>query len=337
MIAACDAQTPSGVTSTAEVAPPVATASPATLAQKATVASQLATPAADRIRVEVTRGTGTYQVFGATPDEIFTYMEAYGPVDERGGRASGVTHYKSRLDWRTNGDSRSCTIATMTIYVELDVLLPALDGLARLTRDLQRSWNEFAQGVAAHEQRHVDIYLEGANTLKSRMQALQPVAGCSVLEAQVNEVWGTEQKQTDAAQELFHEDERRRVESLRAPLRSQIDANRARDSALTSEVVSLDAGLATLDGQVGSLRTLLDSLKAQMAAVESRYQGQAVPDGVYQQYESWRIQYNGLIPGYNALIDSYNREVARRAGLAAEIETLRLRTNDLVDEYNWTR
>ncbi len=287
--------------------------------------------------MEINRSTSYYPVFGKSAEEIFAYMEAYGPVDDKGARASGVTHYKSRLDWRTSGDSSACTIGSMTIYVDLEIVLPVLDGLAQLPADLQANWRRFADGVAAHEQRHIDIYTAGANAVRSRMLALEPSAGCSALATNVNNVWTLEQKNTDDAQEKFHRDERARIDALRNPIKVQIDASNGRLAALTAQIANLDSNLTTLSSQMTPLKALLDSLQEQMRAIESRYPGQPVSGEIFQQYENIRTQYNNLIPSYNALIDLYNSQVAQRGQLAAQAETLRGQTNALVDQYNWSR
>ena len=296
-----------------------------------------AVAAAERVNVSLSRSSQTYQVSGSTPDELLSYIENYGPVDDKGQRASGVTHYTSRLDWRSNGDQPACAIASMTIYVDLQVVLPALDSTANPSLGVRASWTQFANGVAAHEQRHVDIYTAGADGMKERMLAIQPTGGCSALESQVNNIWTGQQQAIDAEQELFHQDERRRVDAARAPLKVRIDANRAQLDSYNAQIDGLDASLNTLTGQLAPLKSLLDSLSAQLEAIEDRYQGQALPADVFPHYELLRNQYNNLIPGYNALIDQYNTLSQRRSALVSQAQALEDQTSVLVDQYNWTR
>jgi predicted secreted Zn-dependent protease len=111
-------------------------------------------------------------------------MDSYGPVDDGGQRGTGVTTYESRLDWSSNGDSRSCAITRMTIEVELEVTLPRLADGSRVSSGVLAYWNQFVGGVAAHELRHVDIYVNAADRLKQEMLGLG--GDCAALEARVN-------------------------------------------------------------------------------------------------------------------------------------------------------
>jgi predicted secreted Zn-dependent protease len=290
------------------------------------------------VKLEVTQSSTTYGVYGSTGDEILSYIEAHGPVDDRGQRASGVTHYSSRLDWRPDGNQRSCTIESMTIFVSLQVVLPALDPSASVTPDVRARWTQFAAGVASHEQRHVDIYLAGVERIRDLMLTLESADGCRALESQVNDVWNSQQALLDQEQEQFHADEKRRVEGLRAPLRTQIDAARAQLESVTSEIRTLDSTLASLTAQLSAVRELLNSLNSQLRAIEaSSGEGGTLPPDQYQHYESLRRQYNNLIPSHNALVDQYNLLVARRADLARQSESLQAQVNKLVDDFNWTR
>jgi chromosome segregation ATPase len=225
----------------------------------------------------------------------------------------------------------------MTIHIELQVVLPALDASSRPPANVLASWAEFVSGVAAHEQRHVDIYMRGAEQVRDRMQALAPAAGCAALETQVNGIWDRQQRATDQEQERFHSDERLRIESLRAPLRTQIESGRARLDGLTAEISAIDVTLNTLSSQITPLKTLLSELTSQMGAIESRYAGQPLPSDAYRQYESLRGQYNNLIPSHNALVAQYNTQTAQRAELLQQAQQQRDQLNVLIDNFNWTR
>lgn len=295
------------------------------------------TPASERVRVQTANSSQTYAVYGTTAEEIFSYIDAYGPLNDKGERGSGLTEVKWSLQWDSNRDQRACTIATMTIHLDLKVTLPALDRAERLPLALRAGWDGFAAAVAAHEQRHVDIAVRGASTLKGKMEAITPRSPCSALETEVANVWSAQQQQTDGEQARFHADEQARIGALRDPLRAQIDANRTKIDGQRTQIAALDSNIRDLSGQIEVLSANLNSLKSQLASIESQYQGQTLPPSVNQLYESLRQQYNGLIPAYNALVDNYNSTLNRRNALTTENETLRTATNDLVDRFNWTR
>ncbi len=307
---------------TATVAPPPATA---------------VAPAADRIKVAATTAKQYYTVYGSTSDELLSYVENYGPIDDKGVRGTGVTLYTTNLTWDSNRDPRACAIATMTIQVDLKVVLPTLDSRTSLDAVLGSYWAKFAAGVATHEQRHVDIYLQGADAIRQKMLAIQPTLGCTALESAVNDVWSTQHMLTDQEQDRFHAAERARIEAARAPLKSQLDADRTRLDALSAQVAGLDSSLGTLSAQLDQLKGLLDAVKTQVTAFEDKYQTTPAPSDVYQQYQTLLAQYNNLIPAYNALVDQLNRQVSQRAALVAESDGLRDQSKALADQYNWTQ
>jgi predicted secreted Zn-dependent protease len=258
-------------------------------------------------------------------------------VDEKGARAVGLTSYTPSLDWDSNHDPRACAISRMTIGVDLKVTLPALANLSQMAPALRSNWTTYAAGVSAHEQRHVDIWQRGAETIRQKMAEITPTVGCSALEARVLEVWKTQQDATSREQDLFHQQEFARLDAARAPLKSQIDANRGNLDSLTLQIAGLDASLATLSQQIDPLKNLMDSLQTQIRAIEEKYKGTSPPGDIYDQYQRLISQYNNLIPSFNALIGQYNSQVGQRSTLAAQAETLRIQTNDLVEQYNWVR
>jgi predicted secreted Zn-dependent protease len=288
----------------------------------------------DRVRVVTTTRTTYYAVYGSTSDEILSYIQEHGPVDGNGARGSGLTVYKPSLSWTSNNDPRACSIASMTITVDLQVELPALDNPSRLPETLRNYWNAFAAGVAAHEQHHVDIYLQGAERIKQKMLALAPASSCAALQAQVNQTWSDEQAAIDREQEAFHRADAARIEAARAPLRAQIDANKARLDQLGAQISSLESSLDTLSAQIDSLQVLLDSLKSQFRAIEQAFP-QGIPPDRYDQYQSLVARYNALIPGFNALVDQYNSTSAQHGSLVSQWNALATQTNALVEQMNW--
>jgi predicted secreted Zn-dependent protease len=311
---------------------PAATAS---VAPSQPLASPTPLPA-DRIKVAATNSTRYYAVYGGTSDELLSYMEAYGPVNDKGARGYGVTHYTFSLDWDSNHDPRACAISRMTINVGLDVVLPALDNPTRLSPVLVGYWSSFTAAVAAHEQHHVDIYLKGADTMRQQMMQLQPTLGCAALEAAVNSLVDAQQALTDQEQGRFHQSEFARIDATRAPIKSQIDALNSQLATLDAQVSGLDASISALQAQMDSLEKLLDSLQSQLKAMEDKYRGTTMPDDIYQQHQKLVSQYNNLIPSYNTLLGQYNGQISQRATLVARFNDLQGQVQDLVLKYNWT-
>jgi predicted secreted Zn-dependent protease len=309
----------------------VATASLPSLAATGTAT------APDRVRLVTSTATQTYSVYGASTDEILGYIGSYGPLDDQGQRATGLTETNWSLSWDNNHDPKACSIVSMTIKLDIKVTLPLLDHPERLPAALQGNWTGFAAAIAAHEQHHVETALAGASRLKDNMAAIVARASCTTLESDVNGAWSAQQARTAADQNQFHAQDQARVAAIRDPITAQINAGSARLESLKTQIASLDNTLRDLGAQMDTLSNSLKALKSQMTALEAQYPGLTMPPSVAQQYDSLSQQYNALVPAYNALVDNYNATLARRRASADEGDSLRASLNDLVDRYKWTR
>ena len=114
-------------------------------------------------------------------------------------KTSSSTRYEWSIDWRgIETRPALCSPESMTITLKLVVTLPRHDQLNDLSQDIRTNWQRFAARVAAHEQRHVDIYLDGAKTTKTRMEAiLKKWSSCSALENVIRRLWAGQQAEIE--------------------------------------------------------------------------------------------------------------------------------------------
>src|SRR5262249_58231292 len=93
----------------------------------------------------------------------------------------------------------------MRMTLNIVATLPEHKRLSELAPDIKANWQRFAARVAAHEQRHVDIYLSGAGRMKNRMEALLSEPGsCVKLDKAIRALWVSEQANVEKAQDQFH-------------------------------------------------------------------------------------------------------------------------------------
>jgi predicted secreted Zn-dependent protease len=150
------------------------------------------TPQREWVTIKTSSSVQYYSVRGATTDAIFDDIKKNGLFDNKGRPAVGVTSGEWGIDWKRIETTRPavCSAESMTILLNLVVTLPQHDQLNDLSRGIRTNWQRFAASVAAHEQRHVDIYLNGAKTMKTRMDAIRTKSSsCSELENVIDSVW----------------------------------------------------------------------------------------------------------------------------------------------------
>ena len=151
-------------------------------------------------------------------------------------------------------------------------------------------------------------------------------ASCSELGSKIRGLWVSRQADIERAQDQFHvEDEARRRDD-RKPLKTQIDSNQARLSALSSEMKALDQNLAGLKQRHDTTQAELSAIQAEMGK-----SGASPPScsqsGVTRRIQALCQQYSGLVAAYNTLVQQHNGIVARRGHLADEHDRVVATTN----------
>ena len=297
------------------------------------------TPQRDWVMLKTSSSTQYYSVRGTTTSVIFDDIERNGLFDSKGRRAVGLTSGKWSIDWKSVETTRpsTCSLESMTIALDLVVTLPRHEVPNDLSRNIRANWQRFVASVAAHEQRHVDIYLNGAKTMKTRMEAiLTNSASCSELERVVRSIWTSQQAETERVQDEFHIEAEAKTQNDRKPLQVQIDANERRLTAINSELQGVDQTLDNLKRQRNTTHARIDAVKAEMAK-----SGVSLPkcsqSPLTTSIQALCQRYNALAAANNALTDEYNGTASRRNNLADEHNRVVVVTNDLIEALNWTR
>ena len=248
-------------------------------------------PPRQPVVVETSVSTSYYSVRGTTTPAIFAAIDASGLVEPSGQRAVGLTS----AEWKmTSGDvdvrAVPCVFPSLTVTLRLVVTLPRHETPDELPADLRDRWERFVARVAAHEQRHVDIYLEGAGAMKPRLEATRTAVSCADLEKGIDAAWRAQQAEIERAQADFHTEDGTKARSEREALQARLDITRTRLEPLEAEIRRLDAELADLRRQVDAGRA---DLVAQHNELVGRRGGLAE-------------EYNRLVADANGLIDALN-------------------------------
>jgi len=241
--------------------------------------------------VETSVSTRYYPVRGTTTAAIFAAIDANGLADTRGQRAVGVTSAEWKL---TSGDvdvrAVPCVFPSLTVRLDLVVTLPRHEAPEVLPAELRDRWERFAARVGAHEQRHVDIYLDGAKAMKERLEGTRTTVSCADLEKAIDAAWRAQQADIERAQTEFHGADESTARSEREALQARLDSTRARLEPAEADIRRLDAELAELRRQVDAGRA---DLVAQHNALAGRRRGVVE-------------EYNQLVADTNGLIDALN-------------------------------
>lgn len=295
-------------------------------------------PQRERVVLKTTSATRYYLLRGTSTTAIFDEIDKNGLFDSNGRRAVGLTSAEWNMDWKgVEARPGLCGQDSMTITLNLVVSLPEHKRSSELPQHIRASWQQFAAGVAAHEQRHVDIYLNGARRMKSRMETiLTKPASCSKLGDAIRALWVSQQADIEKAQNQFHAEEDTKSHDHRKPLQSQIDVNQKRLSVLDSDIRGLDQSLETLKRRSDATLAELDAIKAQLSKSGASPSG-CGQSGLASKLVALCQRHSTLVVTYNGLVEQYNGTVARRNSLADEHDRIAATTNTLIEALNWTR
>jgi predicted secreted Zn-dependent protease len=199
------------------------------------------------------------------------------------------------LKWKlTSGDvdvnTVPCVFPSLTVMLHVVVMLPRHETPDDLPADLRGRWERFVARVTAHEQRHVDIYLEGAKAMKARMEATRTAVSCADLEKAIDDAWRAQQADIERAQAEFHAADETTARNEREALQARLDDARARLEPVDAEIRRLDTELADLRRQVDAGRA---DFAAQLNALAGRR-------GTLAE------EYHRLVADANGLIDALN-------------------------------
>lgn len=289
-----------------------------------------------RIDLETTQATTYYEVKGTTTEDIFASIEANGPTDNAGRQGSGLTSVDWEYGWSGDQSPGTCRIRQLTVTADITIELPRHVDESSLSDALSANWQTYAAGVAAHEQRHVDIYLVGAEAIRDALEALGSEPTCAALEARIDTVWAEQQDLINGQQETFHSEEDSRLAAERGPLEAQIETNRAELDSLRSRIYELDQEINRLRAEIAVYDNEVAAIDAQIKQINDQFPND-LPDTVRQRLQDLIDQSNDLLFAYNQRVDEHNATIHVRNALSDEYDTLLLATNELVDEYNWTR
>ncbi len=286
------------------------------------------------IDLDMSLDTKFYEVEGTTTESIFNHIERNGPTDGDGKRGSGLTSVVWGYEWQGGSEAGACTIRSMTIKAEMVVTLPQHVEAESLPIDIEDDWQAYADSVEVHEQTHVDIYEDGAKTIRERMLVIGSMSDCDDLEDEIDRVWAEEQDEINGLQAEFHELEFDRLAQQRAPIAAQIETNRA-------EINSLQVQISVLDDEIADLRTDIDVLIIQINDVDEEIKAVNASNESQLDKQAKLIvliqQRNALQARHNEAVDEHNDALAERQPLVSRRNQLVDETNTLVDEFNWTR
>ena len=281
-----------------------------------------------------------YAIRGRTTIEIFDSLAANGPStgSETSERfAAGLTDAERSFKHVVRRRDSDCEIESADINLSMVVTLPRHSNPQALTPDLLGRWRAFEDNVAAHEQRHVDIYISRMETFEHKLASnySRGFSDCDSLTSRLTADWGLEQDLVEQEQDAFHVAVAERSKSLRGPVQLQIDQAGAELARLQDK---LDRGLSTITQFRSNIDAQEESaavLQSQMDAIQSSFPDLVLPPDVFDTYEELLAQWNVHNDLRNQIADELNEAVRSNNQTVEEFNGLVHDISELREELAW--
>ena len=325
-----------------EEAPPTptptltATASATLAPTKTATPPPTATPLPEA-RIEILTDTSTiyYEVWGTSTATIFDSIDFNAPQDEEG-TALGLTSWVVRSpNWERVPNAFNCQLLEFTMTVDIVVTLPRLVEFDTVTAEIQERWQTLLEEITAHEQRHVDILLEGVEHLTQELESVSNRTSCTAVDAAIEGLVDQGFARIDEAQHAFHEEDDAIYESRRAPLQNQINSNQAELEGLEGQIASLEIWVSNTDAEIASIEEQLAKIDSEVRQIEASYPSLILPSPTYERYNALVQNYNNQLGVYNSLIGQYNDTLSELNSLTRQFNSLLLATDEIIEELIW--
>jgi predicted secreted Zn-dependent protease len=101
------------------------------------------------------------------------------------GDAVGLTVHSVSYQWSPETKASSCMMAGASFVIAIVVHIPEATTREGMTSVESRKWDLLVSKIKAHEQRHVDIFLQGAKSLPQALEGVRASPKCDDLEKSI--------------------------------------------------------------------------------------------------------------------------------------------------------
>jgi predicted secreted Zn-dependent protease len=155
-----------------------------------------------------------HRVSGATPREIWQYMNAHPIIDPDDGPAYANLTHEHDLNLTTATAGGTCRVTGLTFRWRFVLTLPKAVDYAGMSAGTQSLWSAFVAGLKRHEETHRTIFLGCGAKFVPAAEKLTGPAGCLGIERKVKRFIDQKYEECMAEQSAFEERDRARILGL---------------------------------------------------------------------------------------------------------------------------
>jgi predicted secreted Zn-dependent protease len=165
-----------------------------------------------RVTVNVTVERKTFLVEGCTAAELAISAVKNIPGSARksspgirwDGDAIGLTVHSLSYQWSPDPKAPSCMMASSSIVVAIVVHIPEATTREGMSSVESKKWDLLVAKIKTHEQRHVDIFLQGSKSLLRALEGVRASPKCGDVEKSIQGATKKVAAETDRRNNDFH-------------------------------------------------------------------------------------------------------------------------------------
>jgi predicted secreted Zn-dependent protease len=127
----------------------------------------------------------SYDVSGATAEELRNAMNRLGPVGPDGTRFDGYTTWYVAWKYRFNETSGGCRLTRLDVTCDVTTTLPRWANQRDGSAGLKQGWSTYFSALSLHEAGHKDIGVRAAAAVEDEVGRLASQPTCRELEQAV--------------------------------------------------------------------------------------------------------------------------------------------------------
>jgi predicted secreted Zn-dependent protease len=137
---------------------------------------------ADDLAPDILMNYTSYEIVGATADDLRRQMDQLGPVDALGNRHDAYTEWYVDWSYPNSLENDHCSTGPISVTVAITATFPHWETPPDASPELVDRWTTYTRALKTHEAGHQQIAIEAGREIRQTLKGLPAYLSCSELE-----------------------------------------------------------------------------------------------------------------------------------------------------------
>jgi predicted secreted Zn-dependent protease len=137
---------------------------------------------ADDLEPDILMNYTSYEIVGATTDDLRRQMDQLGPVDVFGNQHDAYTEWYVTWSYPNSLENGHCSTGPISVTVTITATFPHWEAPPDAPQELVDKWTTYMRALQTHEAGHQQIAIEAGREIRQTLSGLPAYPSCSELE-----------------------------------------------------------------------------------------------------------------------------------------------------------